>query len=79
VLHNILSDKRVKEAVITPRGVRIVRQASEGDRGAHLILRQVRFPVDRIAPELVLQAVSEADRICDALALPASQPRKRLA
>ena len=41
----------MKEIAATPRGVRLVRQASEGDRGAHFILRQVRFPhADRRSP-----------------------------
>jgi hypothetical protein len=78
-LHCILADKRVKEAVVTPRGARIVRQACEGDRGAHLILRQVRFDLEAIGPELVLQAVADADRLCDALVQPASEAKKRLA
>jgi hypothetical protein len=78
-LQKILADKRVKEAVITPRGARIIRQASEGDRGAHLVLRQVKFPVAAINPAIVRQAISEADRLRDALKIPAAEPKKLLA
>lgn len=39
----ILADGRVKEIAITGRGLRIVRQAAEGKRGEHLLLRQTVF------------------------------------
>lgn len=39
----ILADPRVKEVAITERGLRIVRQAGEGKRGEHLLLRQALF------------------------------------
>jgi hypothetical protein len=39
----ILADMRVKEIAITDRGLRIVRQAGEGKRGEHLLLRQSVF------------------------------------
>ena len=43
VLTKLLSDKRVKEVTLTPKGVRIVRQVAEGQRGEHLLLRQAVF------------------------------------
>jgi hypothetical protein len=43
VIGGILEDKRVKEIAITERGLRIVRQAAEGKRGEHLLLRQAVF------------------------------------
>ncbi|MDP1908791.1 MAG: hypothetical protein Q8K85_10860 [Hyphomicrobium sp.] len=42
-LAGILADPRVKEIAVTPRGLRIIRQASEGKRGDHLLLRQSVF------------------------------------
>ncbi len=39
----ILADPRVKEIAVTPKGLRIVRQAAEGRRGEHLLLRQAIF------------------------------------
>jgi hypothetical protein len=42
-LAGILADRRVKEIAVTPRGVRIIRQAGEGKRGDHLLLRQSVF------------------------------------
>jgi len=43
LLADILKDPRVKEIAITERGMRIVRQAAEGKRGEHLLLRQSVF------------------------------------
>jgi hypothetical protein len=42
-LAGILGDPRVKEIAVTPRGLRIIRQAGEGKRGDHLLLRQSVF------------------------------------
>jgi hypothetical protein len=42
-LSTVLADARVKEIAITARGLRIVRQAGEGKRGEHLLLRQSVF------------------------------------
>jgi hypothetical protein len=39
----IFSDPLVKEVDVTPNGLRIIRQASEGRRGEHLLLRQAVF------------------------------------
>jgi hypothetical protein len=63
LFRNLFSDPTVKEAAITPRGVRLIRQAAQGDRGSHLILRQTRFPVAAISPELVQTAISEAEAL----------------
>lgn len=57
----------VKEAVITARGVRLIRQAAEGDRGAHLLLRQVRFPLEQIPTDLIRTAIAEARLLSEAL------------
>lgn len=43
LMAEILKDPRVKEIAVTERGLRIVRQASEGKRGEHLLLRQSVF------------------------------------
>ncbi len=39
----ILKDPKVKEVAVTREGLRIIRQASEGRRGEHLLLRQAVF------------------------------------
>lgn len=50
VLSDILEDARVKEIAITDRGLRIVRQAAEGKRGEHLLLRQSTFDNAKVPP-----------------------------
>lgn len=57
----------VKEAVITPRGVRLIRQVAEGDRGAHLVLRQVRFPVEQVPADLIRTAIAEVQLLSETL------------
>jgi hypothetical protein len=67
VLTSLFADRELKEAVATPRGVRIVRRIAEGDRGAHLLLRQIRFPVDVVAADLIRSALSDAETLTQAL------------
>lgn len=47
----ILSDPKVKEVAVTPKGVRIVWQAAEGRRGEHLLLRQAIFDNADVTPD----------------------------
>jgi hypothetical protein len=39
----IFEDPRVKELLVTPRGVRLVRQAAQGSRAEYMVLRQALF------------------------------------
>ncbi len=60
-LSELLADPLVKEVAVTPKGLRIVRQAAEGRRGEHLLLRQASFdttsvPVDDL--QMMLAALS---------------------
>jgi hypothetical protein len=48
-LATILADPRVKEVALTSKGVRIIRQAGEGRRGEHLLLRQPVFDDAKVA------------------------------
>lgn len=43
VISTLLADQRVKEITVTAKGVRIVQQIAEGQRGEHLLLRQAVF------------------------------------
>lgn len=55
----ILADPRVKELAVTAKGIRIMRQACEGRRGEHLLLRQAVFDDAHVAPA-DLQAILSA-------------------
>lgn len=68
LFRNLFADPTVKEAVITPRGTRIIRQAAQGEPGAHKVLRQARFPLTAVSPELVRMAIAEAEALSTVLA-----------
>jgi hypothetical protein len=52
-LQAFFADPRAKEALITPRGVRLVHQLGQARRGDYLLLRAARFDTDGAQPELV--------------------------
>jgi hypothetical protein len=60
--NRLFADARIKEAMISPAGVRVLCQASEGDRAAHMFLRQVRFPLERVPANAIRRAIAIA---CD--------------
>ncbi|MDX8482346.1 hypothetical protein RFN28_28380 [Mesorhizobium sp. VK24D] len=68
MFRSLFSDPGVKEAVISPRGTRVIRQAAQGERAAHLFLRQIRFAVATISTDLVGKAVAEAKALSEAAA-----------
>jgi hypothetical protein len=59
LFRTLFADPALKEIVITPRGAGTVRQIAEGDRGAHVLYRQMRFPVKQVSRELVRNALAE--------------------
>ena len=59
-LAQLLTDARVKEVLVTPRGVRIVSQLCEGERGAYLLLRESRFALTEIAPATLVPHLARA-------------------
>ncbi|MCU0954154.1 MAG: hypothetical protein MUC37_05970 [Hyphomicrobium sp.] len=59
MLAKVLADERVKEIILAPNGVRIVRQAAEGRRGEHLLLRQAVFDDCKIDRPDFVHALSE--------------------
>ena len=63
----LFADPTLKEAVVSPRGTRLIRQAAQGERSMHLLLRQTRFLLASISPDLVRTAISEAEALGAAL------------
>ena len=59
LIRTLFADPTLKEIVITPRGAGTVRQIAEGDRGAHVLYRQMRFPVKQVSKEFVRNALAE--------------------
>lgn len=71
---NMFLDPRVKEVVVTGKGLRVVWQASEGRRGEHLILRQCSFPLQTIDPSALVQLFDGLDAVALTLAPPPPSP-----
>jgi hypothetical protein len=63
----LTEDRRVKEILLTPRGVRLVYQADEGDRSSYLLLRQAKFEGGPADPGLVTRLLDAAIGIAEDL------------
>lgn len=74
-LGRILADPRVKNVLVSPAGVRLTIQASQGARGHYLLLRGSRFPLARIEPELFDAILRDGWHLILALSDPSSETR----
>ncbi|GEP10359.1 hypothetical protein [Methylobacterium gnaphalii] len=63
----LLADPRLKEILVTPRGLRISIQACEGERGAYLLMRGNRFAYEQISPQNLLKTLDAAVDLSAAL------------
>jgi hypothetical protein len=57
---HIFEDSKAKELLVTPRGVRIVYQASQGERAYYLVLRQPEFRDPRLPAALARRLLEQA-------------------
>jgi hypothetical protein len=64
----MFEDPRTKELLVTPRGVRIVHQAAQGERAHYMVLRQAVFDEARLAPALAARLLEQAAGVRAALA-----------
>lgn len=55
-----LADPKLKAVTFGPRGVRVVRQAAQGSRGAYLLFRDQRFGLEQIPPQEARSALELA-------------------
>ncbi|PZQ13562.1 MAG: hypothetical protein DI565_13520 [Ancylobacter novellus] len=67
LLAEAFTDPRVKAVGVGPGGVRVVRQAAQGDAGAYRIFRDSRFASPRVAPEAAQAALTLAQAVAEAL------------
>jgi hypothetical protein len=63
----LFADPKLKEAAILPRATRIVYQAAEGERAAHLFLRQAKFATETVSTETIMAAIHMAEELEAAL------------
>jgi hypothetical protein len=66
-------DPRMKELVITPKGVRLVYQAAQGERADYLVLRQARFAQTKGDAVLVRSLLDRAMALAAAVDAPSRQ------
>lgn len=60
-------DPRMKELLVTPRGVRLVRQAAQAARAEYMVLRQSLFGPVTVPRELLVSLLDRAVALADAL------------
>jgi hypothetical protein len=65
---HIFDDPKTKELLVTSRGVRIVYQASQGERAYYMVLRQPEFGDPRLPPALALQLLGQAIAVYSSVA-----------
>lgn len=70
----LLSDPRVKEIAVTAKGLRIVRQAGEGRRGEHLLLRQAMFDNADVSAADASALLSGLERLHEEILTRAKKP-----
>ena len=74
----IFDDERTKELVVTSRGVRIVYQASEGERAYYMVLRQPEFGEPRLPAPLAQRLLEQVIAVYNSGAmLPNSESLKQ--
>ncbi len=66
-LRRLLADSRMKEVAATGKGLRLIWQADEGQRGSHLILRQCRFENAAVSPEVFAARLADLDELSAAI------------
>jgi hypothetical protein len=65
---HVFSDPKMKELLVTPRGVRIVYQASQGERAYYLVLRQPEFGEPRLPAALARELLEQAIAVYSSVA-----------
>lgn len=75
----IFQDARMKELLVTPRGVRLVYQAAQARRSEYLVLRQSRFGDRRLDPGVVRALLDRAIAVAHDLDKPHVAPAETMA
>jgi hypothetical protein len=65
----MFDDEKTKELVVTPRGVRIVYQASQGERAYYMVLRQPEFGEARLPIALARRLLEQAIAVYNSAAM----------
>lgn len=60
-------DPRLKELVVTPKGVRLLYQAAQAERASYLVLRQAKFDGAKADPVLVRALLDRAIAVAESV------------
>ncbi len=72
-------DPRMKEMLVTPRGVRLVYQAEQAERVHYMVLRQIEFAAERLSAPLARALLNATVELYRSVAPPAgTQSRAEL-
>lgn len=71
---DVFRDPLVKELLVTPRGVRLVRQAAQASRAEYLVLRQAKFGPVVVPRDLLAGLLDRAVALAEDLRRPAATP-----
>lgn len=66
----VFEDERVKEMLVTPKGIRLVRQAAQASRAEYLVLRQSLFGPVVVPRDMVKDLLDRALALADNLRSP---------
>jgi hypothetical protein len=70
----LFDDQRLKELLITPRGLRLVYQIAQADRGRYVLLRQAAFPGARLPASTAQWLLDAIEALYHELREPSSTP-----
>jgi hypothetical protein len=66
-LRRIFTDPRIKEVAVTAKGLRLIWQVAEGERGEHLILRQCQFEGSGVSPDALAARLDDLEQLSAAI------------
>jgi hypothetical protein len=68
----LFDNPKMKELVVTPKGVRLVDQVCQASRPQYLVFREIRFDVDRLDAHTLQPLLEAAIAIAESVSKPAS-------
>ncbi len=70
----LFADPRMKEMLVTPRGVRLVYQVQQAERVHYMVLRQIEFAQERVPASLATALLNAAIDLYRSVAAPDGAP-----
>ena len=74
----VFADPRMKELLVTPRGVRLVRQGAQAERAEYMVLRQSLFGPVTIPRDLLVELLDRAIALAKDVTAPTATAMKEI-